>query len=334
MDVAETTGDGGWRRLALLCLGGAALGTALAFLIPAAAQADKGDDGSGLLGVVSQTVDAVEHTLGGVVQAADPAVTSVVETVAPSAPAPPAHDVAPVPPPPSPATTVGSVAHGLASTVDTAVGGVVETVGDAAASAPVAAVVKPADELVAAAPVLSHLSSALELPTALGALAASLDDTLAAVVGSPGADAGLAIPLPEALHRAPPVDAAPWVNAPVGSLLNEPGPGDTAGDVALAPAAAVSVLVSSAPAPSLIAGSAASGPRHGAAGPTDPLSAAWSLMTAPASSGAGVGGAGFALVGALLGAVLIPAPRRGGRALRVPRRAPLPPTFATDVTPD
>lgn len=48
MDVAETTGDGGWRRLALLCLGGAALGTALACLIPAAAQADEGDDGSGL----------------------------------------------------------------------------------------------------------------------------------------------------------------------------------------------------------------------------------------------------------------------------------------------
>ncbi|WOQ69651.1 hypothetical protein RYJ27_13365 [Microbacterium limosum] len=333
MDVAETTGDGRWRRLALLCLGGAALGTALAFLIPAAAQADEGDDGSGLLGVVSQTVDAVEHTLGGVVGAADPAVTSVVETVAPSAPAPPAHDVAPAPPPPSPATAVGSVAHGLASTVDTAVGGVVETVGDAAASAPVAAVVEPADELVASAPVLSHLSSALGLPSALGALAASLDDTLAAVVGTPGADAGLAIPLPEALHPAPTRDA-PWVNAPVGSLLNEPGPGDTAGNVALAPAAAVTPLASSASAPSLIAGSAASGPRHGAAAPTDPLFLAWSLMIAPASSGAAVGGAGFALVGALLGAVLIPAPRRGGRALRAPRRAPLPPTFATDVTPD
>lgn len=184
-----------WAALAL-CLGW----FALSLVFPASSASAEERHGSGLLGVVGQTVDTATSTVSHVTQHVDSVVGSAVTTVAPVVePA-----VAPVPAPVrEPVAEVVSSANQavqntvtqLDSTVTGVVGTATDLVGGVADSGIVSGVTEPVVDLVTSVPVVGGVVEKVGLDDTVRDVAAGTDEVVSGVVGSPAPVSGV-LPTP------------------------------------------------------------------------------------------------------------------------------------------
>lgn len=156
-----------------------------------ASASDNPENGSGLLGAVSQTVSGVGETLSEVTGSVEPVVSTVVTTVAPAVEPLPAPAAAPV-------QQAVETVQATTAAVDTSTVAVVDAtagaVADVAASGPLEAAVEPAVGLAENVPVVGDVLELTGLDTALTDTAGRFDAAVAAVVGDPGPGVGSIVP--------------------------------------------------------------------------------------------------------------------------------------------
>jgi hypothetical protein len=159
-------------KLLLAGIGVAFTWVLLSFALGFSAAQAHADDGGGLLGAVSSTVDDTTSTVTGVVEETTSAtaqtVTPTVETVTPVV-----DPIVPVAP--------------VVEAVEATVAPVVDTVADAAASGVVAPIVDSAVAVVGAVPVVGDVVSSLGADDAVSSVGSSVDGVLQ---GTTGAAAG------------------------------------------------------------------------------------------------------------------------------------------------
>lgn len=222
MNVEVEPRQGRWSRLLLLAGGiGLAWCAVTTFGQSSSASAAE-EDPSGLLGIVSSTVQETTSLATTVIDRVEPVVVEVVEAVAPPAPAP-----APAPQTPTPvvtsviqgvanvattvvsgvADTTASALHGTADTVDGVSGAVAGTTTGIVSSISVSHALAPLLAAIDELPVLGTVTDRLGVTETLGSALGTVDSLLTAVtgtattiVGSPGQPgSGGILPLPDSL---------------------------------------------------------------------------------------------------------------------------------------
>lgn len=222
MNVDVEPRHGRWSRLLLLA-GGIGLAWCAATTLAQSSSASAAeDDPSGLLGIVSSTVQQTTSAATSVIDGVEPVVVDVVEAVTPPAPTP-----APAPQTPAPvvtpviqgvanvattvvsgvADTTTSALHGTADTVDVVSGTVAESTTGIVSGISVSQALAPLLAAIDGLPILGTVTAELDVTETLDSAVTKIDALLAAVagtattiVGSPGQPGtGGILPLPDSL---------------------------------------------------------------------------------------------------------------------------------------
>jgi hypothetical protein len=338
------------RLLLLALLAGIAWCALSLFASTSSASAAEGDEsGSGLLGAVTQTVSGAGAVVTGVVDAADPVVTTVVETVVTPV-------AAPVPAPV--AQPVGAAVEAVAATVDTTVAavdtvavGAVETataaVADVADAGLVSHIAEPVVDLATSVPVVGDVIVATGLDTAVTDTASGLDDAVGAVVGQPGEVGSVLpeLPLTGVDAVAETLDPTPAVSTPNG---DDASVADAIDAEATDPVPGEARLASDAPSGRSAGPQDAEGARSGAPGGTgastasvvspafDPGPSLGGVPGGALGSGSSVSGAAAGAAAAAIGHEDAHRVPHAFTTLRTTTDDALPgaPVFDTDVSPD
>ncbi|WP_396643132.1 hypothetical protein [Microbacterium sp.] len=219
MNVDVEPRQGRWSRLLLLAGGVGLAWCALTTFGQSASASAAEDDSSGLLGVVSSTVQQTTSTVTEVIDTVEPVVVDVVQTVVPPAPAPQAPAAASHTPivqgvADAATTAVSGVAgattsalHGTADTVDGLTGVVADSTTGIVSSVSIGQVLDPLLTTIEGLPLLGSVTSGTGLTHIWGSTASAVDDlltmitgTASTIVGNPAQPAtGGILPLPDTL---------------------------------------------------------------------------------------------------------------------------------------
>ncbi len=347
MNVDVEPRQGRWSRLLLLA-GGVGLAWCAATTLAHSSSASAADDDpSGLLGIVSSTVQQTTSVATTVLDGVEPVVVDVAQAVVPPAPAP---VPAPAPAPQAPSPAVTPVIQGVANVATTAVSGVTDTT--------TSALHGTADTLDGVSGVVAETTtgivSGISVGQALAPLLAAIDELpiLGAVTGELGVTEtlGSAVGTVDALLTAVAGTATTIVGNPghpaTGGILPLPGsvlPGDATQPLPVSPGVSAATLTTQQAlvfggffAGALIIGAivpfvsaSAPGSVRGGGWPLAP----WGPSGAPA--GLSAAAAGAATVWAALVEYSWRAHPLGTAGLTLSDDAlPGAPVFATDVSPD
>lgn len=233
MNVDVEPRQGRWSRLLLLAGGVGLAWCALTTFGQSTSASAAEDDPSGLLGVVSSTVQHTTSAVTNVIDTVEPVVVDVVQTVVPAAPAPAPAPQAPASGAHNPAAThapivaplvqgVANVAttavsevtgattsalHGTADTVDSLAGVVADTTTGIVSNVSIGEALDPLLAAIDGLPLLGSVTSSTGLTDTVGSTISVVDQLLTAVTGTTTAivgnpaqpGTGAILPLPDTL---------------------------------------------------------------------------------------------------------------------------------------